>query len=304
MPGEKILIVDDNPFNVKLAEYLLKAEGFDVRHVMAANEVIAAVALWAPSLVLMDLRLPGTGRPRAHPPAAKRPRQPRAGHCCVQRRLRVERDAECARRRMQRLHHEADRHGQTLRRNSQISVARRRARLTVFVPHWTASSHIPFHRRCRSGAAPFDKVLKGDFRMRFMVIVKADRRTEAGVLPTADDLATMGKFNEELVKAGVMVDGAGLKPSSKGARRLVSRRQAEGDRRTVRRNEGAHRRLLDHQREVARGGDRMGEARCRSRSCRRGPRAGTRDPAVLRARRLPGGAGVGRGDGTAWREKK
>jgi CheY-like chemotaxis protein len=60
MPGEKILIVDDNPFNVKLAEYLLKAEGFDVRHVMAANEVIAAVASWTPSLVLMDLRLPGT----------------------------------------------------------------------------------------------------------------------------------------------------------------------------------------------------------------------------------------------------
>ena len=60
MPGEKILIVDDNPFNVKLAEYLLKAEGFDVRHVMVASEVIAAVALWTPSLVLMDLRLPGT----------------------------------------------------------------------------------------------------------------------------------------------------------------------------------------------------------------------------------------------------
>ncbi|HEX4347844.1 MAG TPA: YciI family protein [Vicinamibacterales bacterium] len=54
--------------------------------------------------------------------------------------------------------------------------------------------------------------------MRFMVIVKADKRTEAGVLPTQAELAEMGKFNEELVKAGVMVDGAGLKPSSKGAR--------------------------------------------------------------------------------------
>lgn len=54
--------------------------------------------------------------------------------------------------------------------------------------------------------------------MRFMVIVKADRRTEAGVLPSGDDLAVMGKFNEELIKAGVMIDGAGLKPSSKGAR--------------------------------------------------------------------------------------
>jgi hypothetical protein len=61
-------------------------------------------------------------------------------------------------------------------------------------------------------------VLKGDFKMRFMVIVKADRRSEAGVLPTREDLTTMGKFNEEMVKAGVMVDGAGLMPSSKGAR--------------------------------------------------------------------------------------
>lgn len=54
--------------------------------------------------------------------------------------------------------------------------------------------------------------------MRFMVIVKADKRSEAGVLPTHDELAEMGKFNEELVKAGLLVDGAGLKPSSKGAR--------------------------------------------------------------------------------------
>jgi hypothetical protein len=54
--------------------------------------------------------------------------------------------------------------------------------------------------------------------MRFMVIVKADRRTEAGVLPTEQDLSVMGKFNEELMKAGVLVDGVGLMPSSKGAR--------------------------------------------------------------------------------------
>jgi hypothetical protein len=51
-----------------------------------------------------------------------------------------------------------------------------------------------------------------------MVMVKADARTEAGVLPTAQDFAAMDKFNEELMKAGVMKDGAGLKPSSKGAR--------------------------------------------------------------------------------------
>lgn len=54
--------------------------------------------------------------------------------------------------------------------------------------------------------------------MRFMVIVKADKRTEAGVLPKKAELAEMGKFNEELVKAGLMVDGGGLKPSSQGAR--------------------------------------------------------------------------------------
>jgi hypothetical protein len=54
--------------------------------------------------------------------------------------------------------------------------------------------------------------------MRFMLLVKADINTEAGVLPTRDDLAVMGKFNEELIKAGVLVDGAGLQPSSKGAR--------------------------------------------------------------------------------------
>jgi len=54
--------------------------------------------------------------------------------------------------------------------------------------------------------------------MRFMVIVKADRDSEAGVLPTEKMLADMGKFNEELVKAGVMLAGEGLQASSKGAR--------------------------------------------------------------------------------------
>jgi len=54
--------------------------------------------------------------------------------------------------------------------------------------------------------------------MRFMVIVKADKNSEAGVLPTKELLAAMGKFNEELVKAGVMLAGEGLQASSKGAR--------------------------------------------------------------------------------------
>jgi Uncharacterized protein conserved in bacteria len=51
-----------------------------------------------------------------------------------------------------------------------------------------------------------------------MMIVKADKRTEAGELPSEQDLTTMGKYNQELIDAGVMVDGAGLQPSSKGAR--------------------------------------------------------------------------------------
>ena len=54
--------------------------------------------------------------------------------------------------------------------------------------------------------------------MRFMVIVKANKDSEAGVLPSEKVLAEMGKFNEELVKAGVMLAGEGLQSSSKGAR--------------------------------------------------------------------------------------
>ena len=54
--------------------------------------------------------------------------------------------------------------------------------------------------------------------MRFMMLLKADKRTEAGELPTAKDLEVMGKYNEELLKAGVLLDGAGLQPSSKGAK--------------------------------------------------------------------------------------
>ena len=54
--------------------------------------------------------------------------------------------------------------------------------------------------------------------MRFMVMVKANRNTEAGVLPSQELLAEMGKYNEELVRAGVLLAGEGLQPSSKGAR--------------------------------------------------------------------------------------
>lgn len=54
--------------------------------------------------------------------------------------------------------------------------------------------------------------------MRFMIIVKANPQSEAGVLPSTEILAAMGKYNEELVKAGVMLAGEGLHASSKGAR--------------------------------------------------------------------------------------
>lgn len=54
--------------------------------------------------------------------------------------------------------------------------------------------------------------------MRFMVIVKANKETEAGVLPTEKELSEMTKYNEELVKAGVMLAGEGLHPTSNGAR--------------------------------------------------------------------------------------
>jgi hypothetical protein len=54
--------------------------------------------------------------------------------------------------------------------------------------------------------------------MRFMMIVKANKDSEAGVMPSEELLSAMGKYNEELMKAGVLLDGAGLKPTSKGAR--------------------------------------------------------------------------------------
>ncbi|HSB72634.1 MAG TPA: YciI family protein [Candidatus Methylomirabilis sp.] len=64
--------------------------------------------------------------------------------------------------------------------------------------------------------------------MRFMIVIKATKDSEAGVMPNKQLLTEMGKFNEELVKAGVMLAGEGLHPSSKGARVRFS-----GTKRTV-----------------------------------------------------------------------
>jgi len=64
--------------------------------------------------------------------------------------------------------------------------------------------------------------------MRFMILVKANEDSEAGLLPSKEELAEMGEFNEELIKAGVMLAGEGLQASSKGARISYS-----GEKRTI-----------------------------------------------------------------------
>ena len=79
--------------------------------------------------------------------------------------------------------------------------------------------------------------------MRFMVLMRSTKNTEAGVLPDEKLLTEMGKFNEELMKSGMLLAGEGLHPSAKGARVRWSR-AAERRRRAVRRGEGADRRLL------------------------------------------------------------
>ena len=104
--------------------------------------------------------------------------------------------------------------------------------------------------------------------MRFMVMLKADKNTEAGVPPSTELLAAMGKYNEELVKAGVLLAGEGLQPSAKGARIKFS-----GGKRTVTDGPfpggGADRRVLDVPGQLEGRGDRMGQALPRSPSRRR-----------------------------------
>jgi hypothetical protein len=82
--------------------------------------------------------------------------------------------------------------------------------------------------------------------MRVMVIVKATKESEAGILPSRELLTEMGKFNEELVKAGIMLAGEGLQDSAKGVRVKFS----TGDRWPVRRNQRTDCRLLDVEGEV------------------------------------------------------
>src|SRR5690606_18344430 len=87
----------------------------------------------------------------------------------------------------------------------------------VFLFCWFAAGH-PANR----------KPAKEEDTMRFMIIVKADQDSEAGVMPSEELLAAMMKYNEELAKAGVMLAGEGLHPSSRGARVRF-----EGSKRTV-----------------------------------------------------------------------
>ena len=75
-----------------------------------------------------------------------------------------------------------------------------------------------------------------------MVLVKGDKDSEAGVLPDEKFVTEMGKYNEELVKAGVMLAGEGLHPSSKGARVKFSTEQADRHRWALHGVEGAYRR--------------------------------------------------------------
>jgi two-component system, cell cycle response regulator DivK len=73
MAGERVLVVDDNPHNLKLARVLLAAEGYEVRTAVDAEDALAAVDAFAPRLILMDVQLPGmdglelTRRLKAHP---------------------------------------------------------------------------------------------------------------------------------------------------------------------------------------------------------------------------------------------
>jgi len=79
-----------------------------------------------------------------------------------------------------------------------------------------------------AATGPAGKCTEGRPAMRVMVIVKANRNTEAGEMPTEKLLSDMGAFNEQLVKAGIMLAGDGLHPSAKGKRVLFS-----GSKRTV-----------------------------------------------------------------------
>ena len=110
--------------------------------------------------------------------------------------------------------------------------------------------------------------------MRVMVLGKATERSEAGEFGTAEEFAAMDQFNEQLVEAGVVLAADGLQPTSKGKRVAFDADGNTGDRRPVRRDEGAGRRLLDLGRLDGRGrrvAQALAVARRRGRTAK-GPR--------------------------------
>ena len=94
--------------------------------------------------------------------------------------------------------------------------------------------------------------------MRVMVLVKATKESEAGVMPSTELLTAMGRFNEELAKAGILETCGGLKPSSHGVRVRFSGTARTVSRRPVCRNQRACRRLLDMEGRFDGGSDRVG----------------------------------------------
>ena len=96
--------------------------------------------------------------------------------------------------------------------------------------------------------------------MRVMVIVKASKESEAGQMPSEKELADMGKYNEELVKAGRHAGRRGAAPQLEGQAGEILGRQADGHRRAVRRDEGADRWLLAVEGEVDGRGGRLAQA--------------------------------------------
>jgi YCII-related domain len=96
---------------------------------------------------------------------------------------------------------------------------------------------------------------KGGITMRFMVLVKADKNSEAGVLPDEKLLTEMGKYNEELAKAGVLLAGRGSPAELEGSTRPVFRGQTDRDRWALSQHKGAHRRILAVAGELEERGD-------------------------------------------------
>ena len=114
--------------------------------------------------------------------------------------------------------------------------------------------------------------------MRVMVLVKATAESEAGVMPSQELLTAMGRFNEEIAKAGILEAAAGLKASSNGVRVRFSGQNPHHHRRPVRRNQRTRRRLLDLERRFARRSDRVGPSLPEPDD----KRIGHRDPAAVR----------------------